>query len=176
MKDSIYSVRLTRKGIKTGEESKYILKTLYVKNVMNRKFKTILASMPYRDFLKMLPYAKQSVFPVLDQNRTIMGILSFQNYQEFVFEEGLDDVMVVGELATKDIIKVFPEDDLETAMWKIGTRDLESVPVVEPAEPDIVIGMISRKDIISAFNKALLKAKLDDGIDEKPPWAETDRV
>ncbi|MBU4484145.1 chloride channel protein [bacterium] len=178
MKDSIYTIKLTRKGIKVGQEQKFLLQTLFVRDVVQTKFRTISASMPYKEFLKMLPYAKQPVFPVLDKDRTMMGLLSFQNYQEVVFEEGLDKVLVVGELASKDIVKVFPNDDLETALWKIGTRDIESVPVVDPYQPDIVIGMISRRDIISGFNKALLKAKLEAGvdIDDKPAWVREENV
>ena len=52
---------------------------------------------------------------------------------------------------------VTPEDNLLTAIEKFGIKDIEEIPVVSTDKPNIVKGMISRRDILEAYNNEIKK-------------------
>jgi len=79
-----------------------------------------------------------------------------------VFEKELMDLVVIKELATKDVITVHPEEDLDTAMRKIGYRNIEQLPVVDRESHRHLYGIISRRDMVSAYNRALMTRTLED--------------
>lgn len=160
-KESIYTLKLARKGIKlqAGKEVN-ILKSILVKDAMARGAQTIPENMTLRKFNKFLEKSKHSNFPVVDSEGLISGIISFQDFKEAVFESGLEDLIVVKELATEKVITITESENLDDALNKIGTRNIEQLPVVQKGNSRKIIGMLSRRDIISAYNKGLLEHRL----------------
>jgi CIC family chloride channel protein len=82
-----------------------------------------------------------------------------------VFEKDLMDLVVVKELATLDVITVFEDDDLDTAMRKIGYRNIEQLPVVDRDNGRRLVGIISRRDMVSAYNRALMERTLTEEVE-----------
>ena len=66
------------------------------------------------------------------------------------------DLVVIKEIATQNVITAHEDEDLDQAMRKIGYRNIEQLPVVDRASHRKLIGIISRRDIVSAYNRALM--------------------
>ena len=94
------------------------------------------------------------------------GIISVQDFMGVVFEKDLMDLIVIKELATLDVITVTADDNLDTTMKKIGYRNIEQLPVVHRDNPKKLVGIISRRDMVSAYNKELMSRTLEDEADE----------
>jgi len=158
-KESIYTEQLAKKGINVhaGRDIN-ILKSLQVRDSMVGEFQTLPETMPFKKLLEMLPDIRHvTSFPVVNKNGELSGILSISDFQSVVFEEGLEDLIIVKEMATKDVITVFPDENLQEALQKLSGKDVANLPVVDPYNPKKVVGMLSRRDIIQAYNKALLQ-------------------
>ncbi len=84
------------------------------------------------------------------------GVVSFQDIREILLEEGLEHLVVMKELAQTQLIKLLPSDNLNEAIRKFGIKDIEAIPVVDPKEPDLLLGIIKRKDVMDAYNRAIL--------------------
>ena len=61
------------------------------------------------------------------------------------------------------MITVTPNDSLDTVMEQFGIRDIDVFPVVDPQDRQKLLGMISRRDVITAYNQAILERKMDHG-------------
>ncbi len=160
-KESIYTLKLVRRGIdiKAGKETN-ILNSLLVKNAMNKKVEVIREDMPFKKLVQFVPNSKYTNFPIVDAKGKLTGIISLQDFREVIFEEHLEDLIVAKELATAEVITVTPDQNLNDALAKIGYRNIEQLPVVDKKDPRKIVGMLSRRDIISAYNKALLEKEL----------------
>jgi CIC family chloride channel protein len=79
-----------------------------------------------------------------------------------VFEKDLLDLVVVKELATTDVTTVYAWENLDEAMRKIGYRNIEQLPVVAQNNSKKLIGLISRRDMVSAYNRALMARTLEE--------------
>jgi CIC family chloride channel protein len=60
---------------------------------------------------------------------------------------------------TKDIIYCYPDESLRIALEKFAERNVGRIPVVERGKHSHLIGLITRKSIIEAYNQALEKKK-----------------
>ena len=51
-------------------------------------------------------------------------------------------------------------ENLDDAMQKIGSRNIDYLPVVADDNPRRLVGMVSRQDIIAAYNRSILEREL----------------
>ena len=161
LRDSIYTLKLARRGIdiKEGKEVN-VLKSMFVKEVMNPNVETIAEALPLSQIAEVISKSKFNSFPVLNAQNQLTGILSFNDYSEAIFDEHLKDLVVAKDLATSDLVTVSLEDNLYTALEKISLKDFAVLPVVSEQDHAKLEGVISRRDIIGAYNKAVLKKSL----------------
>ena len=159
--DSLETAELSRLGIdlEAGKE-RNIMKGLAVGEVMSRRVETVPENMTLRSFAKFIEETHHTNFPLVDELGELTGIISVQDFMGVVFEPELMDLVVVKELATKDVITVHAEEDLDTAMRKIGYRNIEQLPVVDRETHRQIYGIISRRDMVSAYNRALMSRSL----------------
>ncbi len=161
MKDSIYTLKLARRGvdIREGKEVN-ILKSMFVKDVMNHHVETIRESSAVVEMADVISKSKYNSFPVLNAVGKLTGILSFNDYSEAMFDEDLKDLVVAKDLASENVTTVSADEDLYTALGKISRKDFSTMPVVSPDDPTELVGIVTRRDIIGAYEKAVLKKSL----------------
>ena len=161
LKDSIYTLKLARRGvnIRAGKEVN-VLRSIYVKDVMNPEPETIPEGLNMGKLAEKISKSKYNSFPVVDENGNLTGILSFLDYREAAFDENLGDLVVAKELATNNVVTASTEDNLFDALEKITSEDFSILPVVSPEDSSTLLGILTRRDIIGAYNKALIKKSL----------------
>ena len=161
LRDSIYTLKLARRGvdIKEGKEVN-VLKSMFVKDVMNTNVETMPEALPLEKMSEQISKSKFNSFPVLNADNELIGILSFNDYNEAIFDEHLKGLVVARDLATTDLVTVSAEDNLWTALDKISAKDFAVLPVVSSQVSNKLEGVVSRRDIIGAYNKAVLKKSL----------------
>ena len=164
-KDSLDTVELSKAGInlEAGKE-RNIMKSLLVGEVMVRDPEAIPESMTLGQFANFIASTRHTNFPLVDREGMLTGIISVQDFLGAVFEKELMDLVVVKELATLDVITVTEEDDLDRAMRKIGYRNIEQLPVVARDDSRKLVGIISRRDMVSAYNRALMSRTLAEDV------------
>ena len=157
--ESIYTERLARKGINIrAGRSRNVLQELTVADAMDKQVRTVSETLSLKNLLSILPEVRHvTSFPVVDSEGQLSGIISFSDFQSYVFEESLRDVVIVKDISTKEVNTVFPDDNLEVALQKLGTKDVAHLPVVDRENPRRVVGMVSRRDIVNEHNKTLLR-------------------
>ena len=160
-RESIYTLKLMRRGvnIKEGKEVN-VLKSLFVKDVMTSQVETINEALPLGQMAKLISKSKFNSFPVINDRQQLIGIVSFNDYNEAIFDENLKDLVVAKDIASTDLVTVSIDENLYTALEKISLKDFAVLPVVSAQDPSRLEGVISRRDIIGAYNKAVLKKSL----------------
>ncbi|UCD86623.1 MAG: CBS domain-containing protein [Desulfobacterales bacterium] len=116
--------------------------------------------MTLRTLAEKISKSKHNSFPVVNKEGHLTGILTFVNYHDVVFDENLKDLVVAQEIATTKVVTVSVDDNLYDAMEKITLKDFSILPVVSPSNPSQLIGVLTRRDIFSAYNKAVIKKSM----------------
>jgi CIC family chloride channel protein len=160
-KDSIYTLKLARRGVNIREGKEVgVLKSMFVRDVMNPQVETITESSPLVAMADYISKSKFNSFPVLNAANKLAGIISFNDYSEAIFDEDLKDLVVAKDLMSENVITVLADDDLFTALEKISRKDFSTMPVVSPDDLTELVGIVTRRDIIGAYEKAVLKKSL----------------
>jgi len=161
LKDSIYTLKLARRGvnIRSGKEVN-VLKSIRVKDVMNPAVETIPENLSLGKLAEKISMSKYNSFPVVDDEGNLTGMLSFLDYHGAVFDENLRDLVVVKDLATKEVVTIAQDSNLYSALETITLKDFSILPVVSPDNPLKLLGVLSRRDIIGAYDKAVIKKSL----------------
>ncbi len=162
-RDSLETVELSRAGIdlEAGKE-RNIMKSLRVGDVMIRDVETVPEHMTLGQFADFIEQTRHTNFPLVNAKGELSGIISVQDFMGVVFERDLMDLVVVKELATTNVITVHADEDLDQAMRKIGYRNIEQLPVVDRDTHRQLVGIISRRDIVAAYNRALMSRTLEE--------------
>jgi len=157
-KESIFSWILAKEGIniRKGTEER-IMSEIRVEDIMLRDIVTFKETSNFKEITEGIKRADHIYYPVLNDRGYLTGIMSLDNIKNVMFEKGLEEIVVAGEICTKDdLIYVYPEDSLATALKKLGIKDLGALPVVENINGNLKVkGLLRRSDIILAYNKAL---------------------
>jgi CIC family chloride channel protein len=162
-KDSLETVELSRAGIdlESGKE-RNIMKSLKVGDVMEPDVETVPENMTLGEFARFIEKTQHTNFPLANAQGELTGIISVQDFMGVVFERDLMDLVVVKELATTDVITAHADEDLDQTMRKIGYRNIEQLPVVDRETHRKLVGIISRRDIVAAYNRALMSRSLEE--------------
>ncbi|MBI5178396.1 MAG: chloride channel protein [Nitrospinae bacterium] len=152
---SIYTEKLRRMGITIwrGRESN-IMASIKVESVMYRQFETIPEETRFKEVVEKIASSKAYYYPCTNGEGRLTGILSVQDVREFMLNEDLAEIVLAKDLATHKVITVHPGDNLNDAMEKFSAADLEELPVVDGEGK--VLGMLKRKDVITAYKKAVM--------------------
>jgi CIC family chloride channel protein len=145
--------------IRSGKEVN-VLKSISVKDVMNQEVETILDSLSLRKFAEKISKTKYNSFPVVNGRGHLTGVLSFLDYNNAVFNTDLQDLVVVKDLATQDAVTVSVDDNIYTALEKISSKDFSILPVVAPDDHSQLLGVLTRKDILDAYDRTVIKKSM----------------
>ncbi len=161
MHDSIDSFELSQKGfdIHAGTEAN-ILRSLYVRGLVNKDFQPIPESMAVSDFLRYVTNSHHNYFPVVDGEGELSGIISMQDLRAVLADREAWPYVVVGELARKDVITVKGADTLYEAKRVMTTMGIEQIPVVDEKSSKKVVGMLTRSELEAFYRKRLLAREI----------------
>ncbi|MBW1786145.1 MAG: chloride channel protein [Deltaproteobacteria bacterium] len=161
--ESIYTLKLARRGVnlKAGREVN-VLKSISVRSAMNPDIDTVREGMSLGELADKISKSKYNSFPVVNSEGHLAGILSFLDYKDVAFDTNLKDLVVAKELATANVVTVSVDDNLYDALEKITSKDFSILPVVSPADPTTLLGILTRRDIIGAYDKGVIKRSLLD--------------
>ncbi len=161
MTESIYTFKLIRKGvnIKAGKEVN-MLKSISVREVMKQNIETVSESLKLGDFTNKVLRSKYNSFPVINQRGELTGVLSINDYRDAAFDENIKDLVVAKDLATSNVVSVSVNANIYDALEKISADDFSILPVVSSDDSSKLEGILTREDIIGAYNKAVVKKTL----------------
>lgn len=162
--ESMDTETLSRDGINlhAGKEIN-ILRSIQVWEVMGKEMTLIQEDMPFDEIVRVATSSQILYFPVVNQKGKMTGILSFQDIKESLFDEELKKFIVAKDIAYANVIKVTPDENLDSVMEKFGLIDIEVLPVVDRSDPQKILGMVTRGNVITAYNQAILKRKMSYG-------------
>ena len=152
---SIYNFKLVRRGIHIDlAHEPALLSEITVAEAMTTDVITVRPDQRVSEILDLFEQTKHHGFPVVDENGKLHGIVTIGDVRRALAEGKAD--ATVNEIATHDLIVAFPDETLNDALLKLGMKDVGRLPVVSRDDHTKLIGLITRKNILSAYNRALM--------------------
>ena len=78
-------------------------------------------------------------------------MFSIADVREILVERDLDNLLIMKEIADEKVTAVEADENLASALRKFTELEVDRLPVVESHDNRNIIGMIRRRDVISAY-------------------------
>ncbi len=155
----VQEIKSTKSSVEDGkDEEAALLKDSLISQVMSREVQAVREDMLLEDIKEFIYKRKFNSFPVVDASAKLKGIISLSDCQE-ALEKG-DMSVTAWDIATRKVVYVTGEEGILAALTKITSGDFAILPVVDSKDSMKLLGVISRRDIISAFNEYFMKKKM----------------
>ncbi|MBX6422979.1 chloride channel protein [Thermosulfurimonas sp. F29] len=140
-----------------GEFFTDILADIKVKDIFRpeKVYAVVPEDMTLRQFVTLFGRTEQQYFPVVDSEGFLSGIFSINDVRPYLLNEHLWDIVIIRDIARRDVITTHPEEDINTVLRKFTVRNIDQLPVVKTDDPRIFLGMISRREVINFYNRQL---------------------
>jgi CIC family chloride channel protein len=139
-----------------------VLQGLCVSDAMHsaaRDFISVPLDMPLSEMAQLIPTTRQASFPVVDADDKYYGLFGLNDIRQFLFESDAGDLAVAQDLAMPGVEPLTMQMDLSSAISRFVFESYEELPVVDTDNPDKVIGLLRRQDLLATYNARLLEEK-----------------
>ncbi len=137
------------------------LKNIRVGRAMRPEIETIRSDMPLKQLREFVYHSKFNSFPVVDGLDRLIGIISLSDCQK-TYGENDEKTLTALDIATRDVVTVTEDDSLFLALTRIIQGDFSVLPVVNKQNPQQLLGIISRRDIMSTYDDVVIRRVLTD--------------
>jgi CIC family chloride channel protein len=138
-----------------------VLEGIRVQDVPWKDRETIPEAMTLNEIVHKLADSRQHYFPVVDAGGKFVGIFSTDDVRGYLYNELIWNLANARDVMTSRVVSVTPEDDLNMALKRFTEINLDELPVVAVDNPQKLLGMLRRKDVISRYNQRLLAFQHD---------------
>jgi CBS domain-containing protein len=156
MRNTIMTEKIARRGIRVPSEyAADFLDQVWVGEVATREVVTLDSSDRLEEVRKWLDSGAEGTphhgFPVLDDADRLIGVVT---RRQILDKTKFDDTRI-GQLVERPPAVAFENSSLREAANLMVTENVGRLPVVAPAEPSKVVGILTRSDLISAHGRRL---------------------
>ena len=164
--DSIYTINLRHKGLNLQQGRDVdLMQCLTVGEAMTKEPTVVEESLPLLELDRLFQRTHGHSFPVIDKDHRLVGMVSITDIERALEMDPPGDRRVSHIVIRNDIMIAYEDEALSDALQRMGTRDINKLPVVSRLDPATVVGVVRRRDIIRAYNTALSR-RARDQIDE----------
>ncbi|NHJ05655.1 MAG: CBS domain-containing protein [Candidatus Heimdallarchaeota archaeon] len=157
LKESIYTQSLVDKGLKISlGGNATILTTTKVEEIMIKNVTTIKRDITMGDVITKIEENGPFGYPITDDKNRLLGMITISDIkmakQLNKLEEKVEDHMA------KNVTFLLADMTIDEALDKLIRSGIQRAPVVNNKEEKVLIGILSKTDIVRSFEREKLKA------------------
>jgi CIC family chloride channel protein len=153
--NSIFTVQLAKSGdLITHHKDKAVLTFMKLKSVIETDFQTIDVDATLGDLVKVVSKSNRNIYPVVDEEGILNGIILMDNIREIMFEREMYDNTPVSSLMILPPAYILYQDTMKEVINKFESTDAWNLPVIDRAK---YMGMVSKSKLFTAYRNLLLE-------------------
>jgi CIC family chloride channel protein len=156
-KHGLYDGWLARRGEHLAHGAdRAIMHRLVVRDVMNAAPMRIAPGATLAEIVAASSESRLTTLPVVDQDGLLQGVITFAQLRLALLDRGeLAPLLLAADLAEPTEVAV-ATDSVQTALAKLNARAADLLPVVESDTNPILIGVLTREDVLAAYERELM--------------------
>ncbi len=152
---SLYAMRLAQKGeLLTHNKDRNVLTLLKMDSVLETDFITIFPEMTLGQLVKVISTSHRNVFPVVDNDGHLRGILLLDEVRNIMFQPRLYKRFTVEQLMTSPAAVLSSNMPMEKVMETFEDTGAWNLPVVD--EERKYLGFVSKSKIFNSYRHVLV--------------------
>ncbi|MEN8122135.1 MAG: chloride channel protein [Bacteroidota bacterium] len=158
--NSVYTKQLAKRGdLLTHHADKNALTLMNIEDLIEKNFKELSPSDSLKKLVEIISDSKRNVYPVIDNERNLLGIITLDNVRKVMFQQQYYDKVLVEELMFVPEVVLHNTDSMETVAEKIQKSGKFNVAVLD--ESGKYLGFVSRANVFSTYRSLLREFSAD---------------
>ena len=168
-KDSIYSMKLKRRGIDINQgRDLNILRSLPVSSGMRKTIEKVHQNTTLPELMDLMAESQHTVFFIVDSEEKLIGYISLHDLRKLIGDADiLSHLIIAGDIAHSVKYNLYPEDTLNRAMEIFAQEGIDELPVLEGPDNRTIAGTLWRQDVIEAYNREIFRRDMASGMASK---------
>jgi chloride channel protein, CIC family len=148
---SVYTKRLALRGdLITHDKDKAALKLMLTRNLIETDFEVLKPDASLRDLVHAISVSHRNLFPVVDQEGMLKGMVKLSEIRSLIFETSLYDSVKIRDLMYMPKYFVSPKDSMEEVVKRFETSGRFNLAVIDEGK---YIGFLSRATVFSHYRE-----------------------
>lgn len=156
---SIYTKRLAKRGeLITHHKDRTVLRLMNWKKEIEKDLIKIHPEETLGELVKNISRSKRNIFPVIDDEGILQGVVLLDNVREIMFNSDMYDSTYVRDLMITPPDHISMDDTMEMVMKRFEETGAWNLPVTENGKYS---GFISKSRVFTAYRKLLIQVSED---------------
>ena len=152
--NSVYHIQLARrKELLTHDKDANALQMIEVKKLIETDFEVLSPEATLRDLTFAISHNHRNLFPVVDKDGIMVGMLKMDDVRDIIFKHELYDKIKISEIMYMPEFHIDPNDNMETVTHKFEVSGRYNLAVIENGR---YIGFISRARVFTTYRKQII--------------------
>jgi len=146
-----------KKFIPTHDKDKFAGVMVELDRVVEKDFIPVTPDMSLGDMIKKaIMQSHRHLFPVLDEQRHLIGVVSLDDVRRIMFNpEMYDKIFVRDFMHQPSAVVYYGQDDFQKTMYKFQSSAAWNLPVIMP--DGTYVGFMSKSKLLSVYRKKMLE-------------------
>ena len=152
---SLYAMRLAQKGeLLTHNKDRSVLTLMKIENILETDLITLNPEMTLGELVKVIAQSHRNIFPVVDHNGKLLGILLLDEVRNIMFQPRLYDRFTVNQLMNSPQAVLTDTMPMGKVMEIFEDTGAWNLPVVN--EQKKYLGFVSKSKIFNSYRHVLV--------------------
>jgi chloride channel protein, CIC family len=147
-----------KEKIQTQNTDSYLLSSINLSEFIEKDFIEVPKDIKLRQLIGHVSTSKRNIFPVVDKEAVLNGLITVDDIREIMFRQELYDKISVSELMHAPRFIITEKDDVYSVMKLFDESHLWNIPVVFNGRYQ---GFISKSTILEKYREVLIRASLE---------------
>ena len=158
-KGNIYTLKLIRRGVNLQDGRDInIMKLIKVSDVMSTKVEVVHEDDILENVIHTMHDGKHNGFPTVNDKQELTGIITLQDIRDLPVK-GIMKI-TVSQVSTNKLVVTYPDKTIDDVFGLLQKYDIGHLPVVSADNPKKLIGILTRSDIVKAYDKEMVGTAL----------------
>ena len=154
-KHSIYTQRLAERGeLLTHHKDEVVLTLMKLDSVIEKDFVTVCIDDSLGQLIKAVSKSKRNIFPVLNNEDELVGIVLLDNIREVMFQREKYEETMVSDVMISPPEVVDVKDNMDIVMKKFNSSGAWNLPVMKDGK---YTGFVSKSKIFNTYRDVLVQ-------------------
>jgi CIC family chloride channel protein len=129
-----------------------LLSHLSMLDCIEKDFTPILTRSTLRSLVDVIAHSKRNIFPVIDQDHQLLGVIALEDIRELMFNHEKYDEISVNNLMRPPQVVATIDEEMASVMEKFDKSNVWNIPVLDNGR---YVGFISKSNIFSKYRSRL---------------------
>ena len=161
--DSIYTLKLKRRGVELSQDTQAIdlMQGVTAEIAMNCETDAVSSDMSLIELMSTFSSTHYHALPVVQNETELVGLITINELDHVRSKGTLESKTIADILTINNPATILPHQPVWMALRHLEAQGEGCVPVVSESGKNILLGVLRRIDIIRAYNKAVTKRAQD---------------